>query len=459
MHEKSFGAVVLAPSPFSADPRHWAWSGFLAEKGFSVLNVEVLDQGLDARKTKGAEYQGEILSMFSNRVSSHSEVAMWSEVASLESQSLLGKFLKRRLLRQLDAVTVEIWGDNTPSVVIANDLAGAVLALARWGGSGSHIVYDAQEVFTDSYDMLDGPRLTDTERASWIKLETEVCKQVDAVVTVSPGIASLYEVRHNVHATVVPNFAPLKECKSRGAFRTELPVRFVFIGRADPNRGLEELVSRWDFPAEIATLDMIVAHSPARGRLIQLAATKRRTHSGPQFREPVEPAEMIETLSSYDIGILPYKYRYPYSHASPNKFGDYLAAGLPVLANNQEFVTEVVLSHEVGRVFDWSVDGSFESGVLGLADRALLDSLQQNVVVHTSESLNWDNRVEEFWTAFNNRCPIGVNNEGVRLSSYHLAHRATLFASLRTVLSMSVMGFVQRHGVVLAGLLRRKKRI
>jgi hypothetical protein len=168
---------------------------------------------------------------------------------------------------------------------------------------------------------------------------------------------------------------------------------------------------------------------------------------------------MIDTLSSYDIGILPYKYRYPYSHASPNKFGDYLAAGLPVLANNQEFVTEVVLSHEVGRVFDWSVDGSFESGVLGLADRALLDSLQQNVLVHTSESLNWDNRVEEFWTAFNNRCPIGVNNEGVRLSSYHLAHRATLFASLRTVLSMSVMGFVQRHGVVLAGLLRRKKRI
>ena len=272
------------------------------------------------------------------------------------------------------------------------------MAQAIWGLSETAIIYDAQEIFTESYDVIGGPRFTSSERAAWIDFESYICSKSNLVVTISPGVRDLYESRHGTSCEVLPNFVPLNQHVNQEYEPEKMPKRFVLIGRADPNRGLEELVTCWDFPREIATLDLIMPFTQQRQKLVMLSSKVERVHSGPSFLPPVRPEEMIKVLSKYDVGILPYNYLYPYSHASPNKFGEYIAAGLALLANDQAFVSQMVTTYSLGRVFDWSKSGDFGNCVRALSNSSELKSTRDNVNSASNKVLNWDMAGVPVWS-------------------------------------------------------------
>lgn len=111
----------------------------------------------------------------------------------------------------------------------------------------------------------------------------------------------------------------------------------------------------------------------------------------------VRPDQMVKTLSFYDVGILPYKYPYPYSHASPNKFGEYVGAGLAILANDQPFITEQVSKYSLGHIFDWKTPNEFLASVRSLSDPVNLDEINENVRTAFETSLNWESAGMQVW--------------------------------------------------------------
>jgi glycosyltransferase involved in cell wall biosynthesis len=455
-------AIVLTSSPFAGDPRHLSWAEYLSAKGFDVLRVEILEEGVDLRKSIGGEVRDGVLSVFSNRGPRRAEIAKWPAVGSLPAHSILGRFLKNRLLRQLTATTSNILDGLHPSLVIANDLSGAILALSMWSDSEAKIIYDAQEVFTDAYDMLEGPRLTAAEQDAWITLETDVCRRVAHVVTVSPGIAALYAERHDVDTAVVPNFVPSARHVPSQQLHRSGPVRFVYVGRADPHRGLEELVTMWDFPEDVMTLDMIIAQSPAREHLYKLSQRCTRRFAGPQFCKPVLPTEIISVLSTYEVGVLPYSYPYPYSHASPNKLGEYIAAGLAVVATDQSFVAKILTEFEIGKIFNWQNSGSFSAAVLEVSNRSCLETLRSRVATVRSSNLTWETFAEIFWTQAANLGPhtfkIAKDCTPVCLSASPVMQKASIWSSTSWMVRRAALRFARQNSTRVAkflGLLRR----
>jgi len=274
---------------------------------------------------------------------------------------------------------------------------GLIVACALWNRTETIIVYDAQEVFTESYEVLGGPQLSDSEKSAWIAFESELCKQANLVVTISPGIAELYQERHETNCLVLPNFVPQSRVADPPQVGTAGPARFVFIGRAEPLRGLEEIITQWDVPSTIATCDLIMPFTPQRKRFEALSSRITRRFDGPNFRSPVAPDQMIGTLCKYDVGILPYRYSYPYSHASPNKFGEYMAAGLALIANDQHYVRTLIEEHQLGLIFDWNQSGEFVEAVNQISQADRLRTHRNNVKIAARSHLNWDQAGNDVW--------------------------------------------------------------
>lgn len=442
----AFNAVVLAPCKFDLDPRHQYWFDSLTKLGLNVLKVEVLDSIDELGIARSCELSGVLLTASSNRRMISGDMRKLNGLNDIPAVTPVGKFLKSRLSRTLHAISKEELVEFQPCVVVANDLLGMILADKLWGSTKSKLIYDAQEIFTESYDFLSGPKLNGAERKGWINLETSVCKSADLVVTVSPGIADFYKSRHMVDCEVLPNFVPLAHSKIRSKGTAENPVKFVVIGRADPYRGLENLVKSWDFSSDIARLDLIMPDTRQRRALERVSSSVERQHGGPNFCPPVRPDEIVAVLANYDVGIIPYNYPYPLSHASPNKFGEYVAAGLAVLTNSQPFVRQQVEHHQIGRVFSWGIENDFQFQVGALLNPEVLRTASENSVQAFSQSLNWESSGGETWNIIGEAaagCLTSAGRNVFKYSNFQVVEKSTRFEQINWYLRRKSLQYVQ----------------
>lgn len=149
-------------------------------------------------------------------------------------------------------------------------------------------------------------------------------------VTVSPSIASEYQREYGIQPTVVKN---VPHYETAPAFHPTDPdqIRLVHHGNAMRGRRLElmiETVARLDprYSLHFMLLDR------NRGYVSDLRGLARRL--APKqvfFHDPVPPAEIVDRVSSFDMGIyLMPSANFNQSAALPNKFFDFIAAGLAV---------------------------------------------------------------------------------------------------------------------------------
>ena len=370
-------ALVVSQGWFNNDPRHQLWSTTLRSVGWRVIEVEVVDEPVGFRDLIGADMCGDRLTVRVDRAAASID-------PSVPTVTSTGRFI-----RSSDAVVVRgvaLVGSMgfVPRLVVANDLHAGRGAVREW--PGSTVVYDAHESFVASFDMLDTQPMSADERSYWVGAEREVMLGSEVNVTVSPGLASHHEKTIGVGSRVVPNYYPRTMGRTAEASQSG-PVRFVFVGRFDPHRGIDRLAGSWDVDPSVATLDMYLPDGPGRRYLEKIAGT------GPgraRFKDAVDPAKIIDTVASYDVGVIPYDYPHPYSEASPNKFGEYLAAGVAVMANRQGFTSGVIERFGLGAIFDWDDASSFESAIRRLGSRDCLTEIRENVAHAFESELNWD---------------------------------------------------------------------
>lgn len=453
-------AVVLAPCPFDSDPRHGYWRDSLAARGHRVLEIEILTTPRHWRHETELISTKDRISLFSSRPPRlrHSILDLLHQCSP---ETSTGAYVGGQANRCISALELLDSRLREIELVVANDLLGAIAALTYW--EPSKILYDAQEMFTDMYDVIFGESLSAREKSIWIDLETEVIREVKQVVTVSPGIGRIYEQRHGSEPAVIPNFVPQAKFVEPQTPKTEpnRSVRFVFIGRADPNRGLEELIREWDFPEHMATLDLIVPPSPLRAKLKKIDAAIKRLGSGPVFLDGVSPAAMIATLSAYDVGILPYNYPPPYDQASPNKFGEYVAAGLAVIANEQPFVASVINELEIGTIFSWASPRSFKQAVQLLTTQGHLDVARERVRIIRNQELSWDECFINL-TKVTDLGPRGESGQRATEDRRFASVEATDFTITRAViqrLRSKIMSFVGQRAQRLQPIIRLLGRV
>ena len=281
--------------------------------------------------------------------------------------------------------------------VIATDLdtlAAAMLLKEAWGVP---VIYDAHEFWPEA-DVDQ----SEEERTFWLKLEGRLLAGVDLAQTVSPGLANLMTRLYGTKFAVLPNAEPLS-----GGLVAPTPkhpsdsrsCRFLFQGGFARARGIDLLISAWPMTHSDAILELRGPNNEYKAEMRVLAKHLNLLGSRILFPDPVPEDRLVEAAARSDVGLIPYTPTGTnYSNSCPNKLSQYMAAGLPILANRTSFVETIVRKAECGEVIDFRDT----IGLVAAVDRitnSVVDRARwgQNGHTYFRKEFHWEAVSREFY--------------------------------------------------------------
>lgn len=231
----------------------------------------------------------------------------------------------------------------------ANDWNTLPMAAAAARKTHAALVLDLHEYAPLQYmEHMEGPTLEKQKRLITYTLQ-KYLPQVDAAVTVAAPLARRYCEEFGIQPTVIMNTPERVEIPppsmdsssvniihhgmvSKGR-RPELMIET--IARCDSRYNLHLMLLPHDYLSELKSL----AEKRAPGRVF--------------FHDTVPPEDIIREISRYDVGLCIFP---PVNYSSfaslPNKFFDYICAGLAVCTGPSPSMTEIIRRYEVGLVCD-----------------------------------------------------------------------------------------------------------
>lgn len=244
-------------------------------------------------------------------------------------------------------------------VVVASStpLTVAVPALAAKKFRGSKMVFEVRDLWPDLLIEMGG--LSDPlQIRSLYSLETFAYKRSDYVVALAPGILErVRKVRGMVEgSSLIPNGSDLElfeVTRKRRAVRIKSGfdgIKCVYAGAFGKANGLDfilEVASQIDLSGDGRVCISLVGTGSEKDRLEETAT--RLGLRSLNFVEPISKSRLPEFFGEFDLGL---QILAPYEGfkwgTSPNKFFDYIAAGMPVMTNYSGWVSELVTSSGAG---------------------------------------------------------------------------------------------------------------
>jgi len=236
-------------------------------------------------------------------------------------------------------------------LIIATDLDALPAALIIKGMTGTPVLYDAHEYWPEA-DVAS----FEFEKVFWGAMERRLVQVVDYRQTVSPGLADIMTSLYDVRFFVVPNCEPISSSKySTSMVRNhDGKCHFIFQGNFAPKRGLDLLIDAWISTDDRAILVLRGPDNEYKSTLIAQASRTGLLDSRIRFVAPVCESELVSSARHGDVGLIPYTPSgLNYTNCCPNKTSQYMAAGIPILANSTNFVRQIVDESGSGIVVDF----------------------------------------------------------------------------------------------------------
>ncbi|MGQ9863562.1 MAG: glycosyltransferase family 4 protein [Bacteroidia bacterium] len=272
-------------------------------------------------------------------------------------------------------------------VAVANDLdtlAGTFLAAKI---RGKKLVYDAHEFYTGSVFLVNKP----IKRALWGYVEKLLFPRVRWCMTVSLPIACIYQERYRKPVWVIEN-RPFFASPSKPTFSK----RLIYQGNLHPGRGLEAVIQSlryvpdWELwivgDGEMrSSLEKLVKECSVQDRVRfwgrvpfeQLAAYTRQAALGVAADKPVSQN---------------------YEYALPNKFFDYLQAGIPILTGPTLLVRAHVAAYQCGLiVLPWEPE-PIAQALRSLGPREYATLVEG--VMRAAQVFTWENQMSKLETFY-----------------------------------------------------------
>jgi glycosyltransferase involved in cell wall biosynthesis len=254
----------------------------------------------------------------------------------------------------------------------ANDWHALPVAAEAARRRGARLVLDAHEYAPAEFEDRRGWRLL--YRPLVTSILRRYSARLDATMTVARPIAERYRAVFGWDPLVVlnaPKLVPLPPRRGDPA-----RIRLVHHGGASPDRRLETMIETLALTDPRFELHFILVDDQSeyiRG-LKRLAAARApdRIH----FHDPVPPAEIVPRIAGYDIGFyLLEPTNYNNQVALPNKFFDFLAAGLAVCVGPSGAMAQMVEEHGFGCVTP-SYDPAAAAATLNALTSAQIAAMQ-----------------------------------------------------------------------------------
>jgi glycosyltransferase involved in cell wall biosynthesis len=258
------------------------------------------------------------------------------------------------------------------------------------------LIYDTHELAKDQ----GGNKLAE---CYYYFIEKIGIKFANKVITVSPPIADFYRKEYNIPLPLVVMNCPPKTkiIKTNNIFREKFKLApenkiFLYQGGLAKNRKIELLIDTFkDLDPKKFSL-IFMGYGPLMGYIISAAQEYKNIF----FHEAVNSSVLLDYTSCADFGfvilntdILSYYY------SLPNKFFEYLNAGVPVISNNLFEVGKIIKDLEVGFVLENDTKEELIHLIKNTED-ANLPRLKVNLA-KARDIYNWENQEVELLKAYN----------------------------------------------------------
>lgn len=247
----------------------------------------------------------------------------------------------------------------------------------------SLLVYDTHELETET-------TVSKGLRKPLMKLLERVCMHfVDATFVVGDRIGDWYRDAYGIVPVVIKNMPRRVASGSRPSdlrARCGIPqdaIVFIYLGIVAPGRGIERTMELFQACPQFHVVFM------GDGPLGKEIAQAHERHPNIHYVPAVPPAEVAATARGADVGIWLQKITcLSYAYACPNKFYEYVQAGIPVMVQEDAVeLRELIEARGLG----WAVPQDQEAILARLRgiDRAAIEHARE-AVLRVQPEMHWD---------------------------------------------------------------------
>jgi len=203
------------------------------------------------------------------------------------------------------------------------------------------VVYDAHEYFPEVPEVVNRKKI----KKIWEAIENFAVPKVDAVITVSQGIADIFNQKYNVEATVVRNVPKSYACKTQ---KSKKPL-IIYQGSVNVHRGVEYLVQSMKYLPDEVIL-WIIGTGDIFDVVESLVEIENLESRVKLFgRVPFE--ELPKYTCQAWVGVsIEENVGESYRLALPNKLFDYIQAEIPVLVSDLPEMRKIVEHYQIGEI-------------------------------------------------------------------------------------------------------------
>lgn len=304
-----------------------------------------------------------------------------------------------QVVKYIEFMVRVIYGYRNANIVHCHDLTALPIGcLIKWMSLGKiKLIYDSHE-----YAINDLPYESKLRQKFKQILEGIFIKSADAVITVSDGIADLYQKIHRLkrRPSVVLNCPVAKKPHDSNVLKERLNLSsdtylFLYQGALSRGRGIQNIIDGF----KASQVPRIAVVFMGYGELTEII--KKQVDSRVFYIPAVSPEELLDYTVSANCGIaLIEDSCLSYRHCLPNKLFEYFMAGLPVIVSNLPEMKNVVTKYKVGHVCQSNNINDIEKAI-NTALNMDLDLLGSNLEKVT-QRFNWDNQANIIKTVYDN---------------------------------------------------------
>ena len=272
----------------------------------------------------------------------------------------------RLLLRLLRTKEDVVWANDTDT--LAACCVAAKLKRKR-------LVMDAHELFPEVPELIGRERV----KRVWEWIERRMMPRCDALLTVCQSIADYYKEKYGVEMRVVRNVSGNEELRmkneeSADAGESSSLKMLLYQGAVNKGRGVDWAIDALEW---LEDCRLVVAGGGDLLEAMKTYAAKKPWAERIAFMGRLMPEELERLTRKADVGLVMLEdMGLSYHFALPNRIGDFVAAGVPMVVSDLPEMSRVVRRFGVGEVIEsgkWKVEsGERRARALAEAVRRVL---------------------------------------------------------------------------------------
>jgi glycosyltransferase involved in cell wall biosynthesis len=340
---------------------------------------------LDAPPMRPSRFAEQALAAVARRIAPRLGLAAKPYVMPVDDEGALAEL--RRVVA-LNGRIAEHVVELRPDVVYANDLDTLLAGVVVKQRLGVPLVYDAHELHAEQWATS---ARADVWHDFYARLETALLPFTDVRLAVCDSIGRYAEREYGAEPFVtIPNVPSIKLLVSEDVLLRRRERRtFLYHGLYLPHRGLEESVLAFrHVPAASLVLR---GFGPLEGRLRELVRDNgldQRVTLAP----PVHVDELVASASDADVGLNPFiAVSRNMEFALPNKFFEYMMAGLAVASSDLPELHAFTRRLDVGVLFDGAGPEQMAATMNALVnDPERIDAYRRRAWRAARDEFNWE---------------------------------------------------------------------